>query len=592
VVCRCWLRSCASGSGSLAFTASSSTLPVAGRVLGVFPSAPGRPPLRGDATASRGLPVLQSSRSVPDPRVLLSWDSSASPLYRLGSERPLPVRRCRLSFGRSLPGDPSCSASAVSHRPDGLLRSYFAGLLRPAAGSRFTAFQPLVLRSRRPGRVWSSPRCVLPLEGFSSSVAVPHHCGRCPPAVLRSLVSSTRVSRRVRPDARSDRGGSGDESPYPSLRVRNEFRSLVEQRFLRSLRRSGRPVLRAGRDRVGRASALFRPCLELPPSSSFRGGSARVCVWSSQTTGSAHLARPCRGRGSWGCDPAPLVVDLCRPLFERARSTRAPQAGVPSSPGRSPCPCGWVGWSRPGSVSSWAGGSTNTLVSLGFVLGDSWGWGAGTCPGSISSACIFPCGTNAKGWSRISLLRNSCELFRSAPLGFPLEARVLRSGVGGAIARSFAVEYEVGPFPAGCLVPGRIDSRAFIHRRVRSVRFHCWNSNALSFHGLLSPSRSSLHRRVGGSGPVPDVSIRSFPSSPSSSLSGSTRDAESRARCRAGRLRVCPVGELRRCRISRRFVAFAAHRLEGVPSALTSMGFVTSKIAPRSVSSVGHRLPG
>jgi hypothetical protein len=30
-------------------------------------------------------------------------------------------------------------------------------------------------------------------------------------------------------------------------------------------------------------------------------------------------------------------------------------------------------------------------------------------------------------------------------------------------------------------------------------------------------------------------------------------------------------------------VAFAAHRLEGVPSALTSMGFVTSKIAPRSV---------
>jgi hypothetical protein len=162
VVCRCWLRSQALGSGSWAFAASSSTLPVAGRVLEVFPFAPGRPPLRGGVTASSGLPLLQSSRSVPDPRVLLSWDSSASPLYRHRFERPLPDWRCRLPFGRSLPEDPSCSVSAVSHRPDGLLRSYFAGLLRPAAGSRFIAFQPLVLRTRRPGRVRSSPRCVFP----------------------------------------------------------------------------------------------------------------------------------------------------------------------------------------------------------------------------------------------------------------------------------------------------------------------------------------------------------------------------------------------------------------------------------------------
>jgi hypothetical protein len=103
---------------------------------------------------------------------------------------------------------------------------------------------------------------------------------------------------------------------------------------------------------------------------------------------------------------------------------------------------------------------------------------------------------------------------------------------GEAISRSSAVEYEVGPFPAGRLVPGRIDFRAFIHRRVRSVRLHCWSSNALSFHGLLSPSRSFLHRRLGAIGPVPGVSIRPFPPAPRSSLSGSTRDAESRSRCR------------------------------------------------------------
>jgi len=338
----------------LAFAASSSALPVAGWVLEVFPLVRGHPsPCGVDATASSGLPLLQSSRSVLDLRVLLSWASSASPRCRHRSERPLPVWRYRLPFGESLPGDPSCSAFAVSHRPDGLLRSHFAGLLRPAAGSRFTAFQPIVFRSRRSGCVRSSSRCVLPLEGFPSSIAWPHHCGRCLPAVLRSLVSSIRVSRPSRPDTRSVLDDPGCKT-----------RIHVEQRYLRSLRSPGCPVLRAGRDRSSCASAYFQLGLELPPGFTFRRGSARLRVWSSQTTGSAHLARPCRGRGSWGCDPAPLVVDLCRPIFKRARALRATQAGVPSFPGSIFLPLRVVRSSPwPGSVGSWAAGSTDRQVS-------------------------------------------------------------------------------------------------------------------------------------------------------------------------------------------------------------------------------------
>jgi len=143
-------------------------------------------------------------------------------------------------------------------------------------------------------------------------------------------------------------------------------RSHVEQRCRRSLRRSGFPVLRAGRGRSGSASDIFRPGLELPPGPVFRCGFARGRVWSSQTTGSAHLARPCRSRGSWGCDPAPLVVSFLGLLIGRARVSRAPQAGVSSFPGAvlPALSSGWVR-PRPGSANSWAGDSTNTLVSRG-----------------------------------------------------------------------------------------------------------------------------------------------------------------------------------------------------------------------------------
>lgn len=221
-----------------------------------------------------------------------------------------------------------------------------------------------------------------------------------------------------------------------------------------------------------------------------------------------------------------------RALRERRR------LGFLPFPARPSFPCGWGRSSpRPGSVSSWAAGSTNRLVSRSARPARLLWVATGTCSGRHApSVVLVPLrGWGREGWAGEVPPHGLFRVLWSAPLGFPLEARVLLSGVGGAIARSSAVEYEVGPFPAGCLAPGRIDSKAFIHRRVRSVRLHCWRSNALSFHGLFSPSRPFLHRRVGGRGPVPGVSIRSFPFAPSSSLAGSTRDAVSRPRCRGGR---------------------------------------------------------
>jgi len=401
---------------------------------------------------------------VPDLWVLLSWDSSASPLYRLVYERPLPARRCRLAFGESLPGDPSCSAFAVSHRPDGFLRSCLAGLLRPAAGSRFIAFQPLVLRSRRPGRVRTSPRCALPLEGFSSSVAVPHHCGRCPPAVLRSLVSSTRVSRR-----------SGSDTRSYHIDSRCMIGSPVVQRVLRSLRRSGFPALRAGRGRGGRASASFRvagSCLQASPSSAGplafacgpRRPPARRTSFVPAEAGAPGVATPLRsslalgdqasnGRAFRGRHRLGFPPFLARP-FLPLRAGRSGLGPGAQAPGR------WV--------------PRTFGFPLRFVLCDSWGWGAGTCSGSNSSAILLPCGRGAlpfragRGrWLRSSLLPGSFEPFGSASLGLPREARVLRSGIGG------------GDFS---LLRGRVRGRAVSGRspRARSHRLQ-------GFHPPASP---------------------------------------------------------------------------------------------------------
>jgi len=62
-----------------------------------------------------------------------------------------------LPFGRTLPPARSCSASAVSHRPDGFLRTRVAGLLRPAASSRFNAFPPRRPETRRSSGAFGFP---------------------------------------------------------------------------------------------------------------------------------------------------------------------------------------------------------------------------------------------------------------------------------------------------------------------------------------------------------------------------------------------------------------------------------------------------
>jgi len=101
------------------------------------------------------------------------------------STRPLPGAEA--PFGPALPHASSCSALVVSHHLDGFLRAEVAGLLHPATGQGFAAF-----RACRPPAPPESDAFVpgslpatrfTPFEDFPSPAAVPHHCGRCLPAV-------------------------------------------------------------------------------------------------------------------------------------------------------------------------------------------------------------------------------------------------------------------------------------------------------------------------------------------------------------------------------------------------------------------------
>jgi hypothetical protein len=161
--------------------------PVTGLAFEVFPRRLPRIEqfVRCDRLLRLGSPTELSLRA--GSVTLLSWDSSACaspPTCRsdVHSQEPLPA-----PFGQVLPRTRSRSASAVSHRPDGLLHPTVAGLLHPATGQRFTAFP--AARGQHPSEDGSepsghSPRCgFTPLEGSPSSAAVPRHRGRCPPVV-------------------------------------------------------------------------------------------------------------------------------------------------------------------------------------------------------------------------------------------------------------------------------------------------------------------------------------------------------------------------------------------------------------------------
>jgi len=104
------------------------------------------------------------------------------------------------SFARLLPGAPKSILwvagtirqhlvpSMVSHQFDGLLRAATAGLLHPAAGLEVRHVlqgpQPDHPKVPWPSALLPATRFI-PFKGFPLSVAVPHHCGRCPLTVVR-----------------------------------------------------------------------------------------------------------------------------------------------------------------------------------------------------------------------------------------------------------------------------------------------------------------------------------------------------------------------------------------------------------------------
>jgi len=115
--------------------------PVTGWVLGVFPLG------RGPQNESADRVLLDFGLSFSALPLRWAVGPSSSGSVRCAS----PPTSARASTPGSPRGFPSVgpqprgrsrSVSAVSHRPDGLLRSCFAGLFHPAAGPRFTVFQP------------------------------------------------------------------------------------------------------------------------------------------------------------------------------------------------------------------------------------------------------------------------------------------------------------------------------------------------------------------------------------------------------------------------------------------------------------------
>jgi hypothetical protein len=164
------------GSGSLAFAAPPSTFSrhrVGPRGLSW-----------GSGFCRTSLQLVSSSTSA-SPSALSLCAGPLGPPLLAPSAWSSPPTRARASTPRSPRGSPSVgplprgrsrSVSAVSHRPDGLLRSCFAGLFHPAAGPRFTVFRPPL--PLRVGWVLLTARLV-PFEECPSSVAVPRHRGPC-----------------------------------------------------------------------------------------------------------------------------------------------------------------------------------------------------------------------------------------------------------------------------------------------------------------------------------------------------------------------------------------------------------------------------
>jgi hypothetical protein len=150
----------------------------------------------------------------PSERSRKRWDllSVAPPLMRFKCRPPAgvpptrPLPRAEAPFGSTPPSADSRSALVVSHHHDGFLRAEVTGLLHPATCQGFAAF--CACRFPAPPEGGADRRSALPatrftpFEDFPSPAAVPHHCGRCLPAVT------------VLPGAVPDRGRFPCRSPH------------------------------------------------------------------------------------------------------------------------------------------------------------------------------------------------------------------------------------------------------------------------------------------------------------------------------------------------------------------------------------------
>jgi len=128
--------------------------------------------------------------------IRLSWASPALSLPPVDSPgRPLPVGVSTFLWCAGSTRCASCSVLVDFHHLDGLLRSGGSGMLQPDPDrvrcvSRCPPSCRLLRgpedpRSKRSSSQASFPATrFIPFEAFPSPVAVPHHCGRCPPAVV------------------------------------------------------------------------------------------------------------------------------------------------------------------------------------------------------------------------------------------------------------------------------------------------------------------------------------------------------------------------------------------------------------------------
>jgi hypothetical protein len=339
----------------LAFAASSSTLPVAGRVLEVFPSSPGHPPLAVRMSqppqaclSSRALaPCRTCGSSSPGIRPLrLSTDSCTSVHSRLGVAALPSASPCQ----GTRPVPPSRFLTALTASSARALRVCCAPL--PVRGSsRFSRSSsgPEGPDACGPPRDAYSPRRILLVGSrirITAVVALLPFCAlSSPPPGSLDDRGRTRGPSSASPDARPGLPSSSNAVDHSEGPVsRSSVRVVVDPAVPPPSSVLAWSCLRA---RPSDAGSLVVACGPRRPP-------ARRTLLVPAEAGAPGVATPLRSSSAfWGCSSS-------------GRAFRGPQAGGPSFPG-AVLPALSGGWvrPRPGSANSWAGDSTNALVSRG-----------------------------------------------------------------------------------------------------------------------------------------------------------------------------------------------------------------------------------